>query len=107
MNKFMFEGSVLSNVQERATTNGSFMTAKVTDRRVVTDELGNVKSLFNCSRFVTIYSPEIIAKINAHISATNETEFMVNASGVFTSTLSAKTNKWYDNQVVNELTIAE
>ena len=77
MNKFMFEGSVLSNVQDRTTEKGGFMTARITDRRLVTDEYGNPKSLFNCSRFVTIYSPEIIATINNHISTTGETEFIV------------------------------
>lgn len=107
MNSFAFNGSVLSHMQDRPTANGGFMTAKITDRRVVTDEFGNPVSKFNCSRFVTIYDADIIGFIKNHISTTGETEFLVNASGVFTSTLSAKTNKWYDNQVVNELSIVE
>lgn len=107
MNSFTFNGSVLSHVQDRPTANGGFLTAKITDRRLVTDELGNPVSKFNCSRFITIYDANIITSIKNHISTTGETEFMVNASGVFTSTLSPTTKKWYDNQVVNELSIVE
>lgn len=105
MNKFSFEGSVMSNIKE--SRNGNFITAKVTDRRAVTQPDGTVKSLFTCSRFITIFDETIIKFVKDNLINSSETEFIVNASGYLSSTVSAKDNKWYDNQVVTELTIAE
>lgn len=105
MNTFAFNGSVMSNIKE--SKNGNLVTAKVTDRRVVTQPDGTVKSLFTCSRFVTIFDPTIIKFVKDNLIASNEDEFMVNVSGYLSSSLSQKDKKWYDNQVVTELSLAE
>lgn len=105
MNTFTFAGSVMSNIKE--SKNGNMITAKVTDRRAVTQPDGTVKSLFTCSRFVTIFDETIIKFVKDNLVNSSETEFVVNVSGYLSSTVSPKDKKWYDNQVVTELTLAE
>lgn len=104
-NKFMFEDVVMSNI--KVSTNGNLVTAKVTDRRPVTQPDGTVKSLFTCSRFVTIFDETIIKFVKNNLINNSESEFVVNISGFLSSTVSPKDKKWYDNQVVTELSIVE
>lgn len=101
MNTFTFNGSLMKNIKDRKT----FVTATIVDRRAIVQPDNTVKSLLTCARNVTIFDPEIVAYIKANLLNSTETEFMVNASGYLSS--SVKNEKWYDNQVITELTLAE
>lgn len=98
MNKFTFNGSILKSIKDYDTV----IKATVVDRRVEQMPDGNLRSKFVASRQVTIFDPELMKLLRENITDT-DTELVVNASGYFSSTLSEKTKKWYDNQVVTDL----
>jgi hypothetical protein len=101
VNSFEFNGSLLKNIKDRNT----FITAQIQDRRPVVQPDGTVKALFTCSRNVTIYDPSVVAFVKSHLINSTESEFMVNARGYLSSTI--KNDKWYDNQIITELSLAE
>lgn len=105
MNNFTFTDVVMSNIKQ--SKNGNMITAKVTDRRPVTQPDGTVKSLFTCSRFVTIFDETIIKFVKDNLVNSSETEFVVNVTGYLSSTVSPKDKQWYDNQIVTELELSE
>jgi hypothetical protein len=100
MNKFTFNGSILKSIKDYDTV----IKATVVDRRVEQMPDGNLRSKFVASRQVTIFDPELMKLLRSNITDV-DTELVVNASGYFSSTLSEKTKKWYDNQVVTELEV--
>ena len=100
MNKFTFSGSILKSIKDYDTV----IKATVVDRRVEQMPDGNLRSKFVASRQVTIFDPELMKLIRENITDT-DTELVVHANGYFSSTLSEKTKKWYDNQVITELEI--
>jgi hypothetical protein len=100
MNKFTFNNSILKSIKDY----DSVIKATVVDRRVEQMPDGNLRSKFVASRQVTIFDPELQKLLRANITDV-DTELVINASGYFSSTLSEKTKKWYDNQVVTELEV--
>lgn len=102
MNTFTFNGSLMKNIKDRNT----FITATVVDRRPVTQADGTVRSLLNCTRNITIFDETVVKFIKENLISTGETEFMINASGYLSSSFNKKSEQWYDNQVVTELSLA-
>lgn len=103
MNTFTFNGSLIKNIKDRNT----FITATIVDRRAVIQPDNSVKSLLTCARNVTIYDPSIISWVKSNLLNSTDTEFFVDASGYLSSSLNRKDNKWYDNQIITELSLAE
>lgn len=103
MNTFTFNGSLMKNIKDRNT----FITATIVDRRAVVQPDNTVKSLLTCARNVTIYDADVIAWVKSNLLNSTETEFMVDASGYLSSSLSKKDDKWYDNQIITQLSLAE
>lgn len=103
MNTFTFNGSLMKNIKNRNT----FITATIVDRRAVVQPDNTVKTLLTCARNVTIYDPSVVEFVKKNLLTSTETEFMVDASGYLSSSLSRKDNKWYDNQIITELSLAE
>jgi hypothetical protein len=103
VNTFTFNGSLMKNIKNRNT----FITATIVDRRAVVQPDNTVKTLLTCARNVTIYDPSVVEFVKKNLLTSTETEFMVDASGYLSSSLSRKDNKWYDNQIITELSLAE
>lgn len=103
MNTFTFSGSLMKNIKDRNT----FITATIVDRRAVIQPDNSVKSLLTCARNVTIYDPSVISWVKSNLLNSTDTEFFVDASGYLSSSLNRKDNKWYDNQIITELSLAE
>lgn len=104
MNKFTFNNSILKSIKDY----DSVIKATVVDRRLEHMPDGNLRSKFVASRQVTIFDPEIMKLVRSWLQTDLNGltgEAVVNVSGYFSSTLSEKTKKWYDNQVVTELEI--
>lgn len=100
-NKFQFNNALLKNVRDRK----DFLTATVKSTQTEYLPDGTIRSRFIASRNVTIYDPALVALIKTALQDTSE--FPVNCSGYMTSTVSGKGDdaKWYDNQIVTELTV--
>ncbi len=106
MNKFTFSGSILKSIKDYDTV----IKATVVDRRVEYLPDGNMRSKFVASRQVTIFDPELMKLVRNWLQTDLNGltgEAVVNISGYFSSTLSEKTKKWYDNQVVTDLELVD
>lgn len=106
MNTFTFENAKLSLIELKGTEK-KLISARVEDRHTVTDPDGTVRSLFTCSRFISIFNEDLVQYVIDNMINTNQQEFQVNLSGYLSTTKSKTNNKFYDNQVVTELELID
>ena len=99
-NSFSFNQVILKKVFDY----DSVIKVNLEDRRAVAQPDGSFRSTFVCSRQVTVNEPDLMKFIRENVN-TND-EFIVNFNGYATTTFSKKTNKWYENMVATELTLA-
>lgn len=99
-NSFSFNSVILKKVFDY----DSVIKVNLEDRRAVSQPDGSFRSAFVCSRQVTVNEPELMKFIRENV--TSNDEFVVNVNGYLTTTFSKKTDKWYENMVATEITLA-
>jgi hypothetical protein len=100
-NSFSFNQVILKKVLDY----DSVIKVNLEDRRAVSQPDGSYRSVFVCSRQITVNDTDLMKFIRENVSANDE--FVVNVNGYATTTFSKKTNKWYENLVATEFTLAE
>jgi hypothetical protein len=99
-NSFSFNSVILKKVFDY----DSVIKVNLEDRRAVSQPDGSFRSAFVCSRQVTVNDPDLIKFIRENV--TSNDEFVVNVNGYLTTTFSKKTDKWYENMVATEISLA-
>jgi beta-glucanase (GH16 family) len=99
-NSFSFNSVILKKVFDY----DSVIKINLEDRRAVSQPDGSFRSAFVCSRQVTVTDADLVKFIRENL--TSNDEFLVNVNGYLTTTFSNKKEKWYENMVATEITLA-
>lgn len=100
-NSFSFNQVILKKVLDY----DSVIKLNLQDRKVISEPDGSYRSVFVCSRQVTVNDADLIKFVRENMASNDE--FIVDVNGYSTTTFSKKTNKWYDNMVATDIALAQ